>query len=455
MATVQELQAEINRLQAEIIRVSGELARARREGDVNGVQELESLLVSLSQQERQARAQLQQEGSRSTASAGDIVTESQRARDDSASVQNPGQAQVVIVPESRINIATEVGTNAPIRTTTQTQATPPNAPAQNPGVAARSDDATPTTSNNAQQVINRAFATPANARIVPKPNILGQFASYTYCISWYLLTPDQYNKLQTGKKDTSGWQLLMQSGGAPTQTAGTTATTPGRNQYFDLDYYLDDLEIDSLVPLKGTRMAHTATDIKFKVVEPNGVTLIQNLYRAVNDLYKQAPPSGTANTSSTTPNYVMAQYCVAVRFYGYDENGVPAQIKGQRSTTDPLAAVEKFYPFVISNIRFRMANRAIEYEVQGRPMGQFYNLSQDRGTIPFNFELSGETVKDVLVGKPVGTQYPRDDGRTDSPQPNAGSLATASVNDIRGSAGVDANGNFTGETGGPFTVVGA
>ena len=32
---------------------------------------------------------------------------------------------------------------------------------------------------------------------------------------------------------------------------------------------------------------------------------------------------------------------------------------------------------------------------------------------------------------------------------------TASVNDIRTSAGVDANGSFTGETASPFSVIGA
>lgn len=403
-------------------------------------------------------------------SAGDIVGESQRARDDGASVQNPGPAQVVIVPESRINIATEVGTNDPVRTLTQTQATPPTpinntfdiedggfsgvptvtASGQTPGNGARSDDSPAPSSGGAQSVINAAFSTPANARIQSRPNILDQYASYTYAISWYLLTPDQYNTMQTTqRRDCSGWQLLMQSGGAPTQSAAGFA---GRNQYFDLDYYIDDLEIDSLVPLKGTRMAHSAVDLRFKVVEPNGVTLINNLYRAVDSLYKSASVNnGGTTTTTATPNYPMAQYCLVIRFYGYDDAGnLVTPVKG-----DNQAVVEKFYPFVITNIRFRMANRAVEYEVAGKPMGQFYNLSQDRGTIPFQFTLIGETVQEVLVGKPVGTQYPRDDGRTDSPQPNAGSLATASVNDISASAGVDANGNFTGETASPFTVAGA
>ena len=119
----------------------------------------------------------------------------------------------------------------------------------------------------------------------------------------------------------------------------------------------------------------------------------------------------------------MAQYCMVVRFYGYDDAGNLMQagqggVNGNNNRTDPRAVVEKFYPFVISNIKFRMANRAVEYDIEAKPIGQFYNLSQDRGTIPFAFGLVGETVGDILIGKPVGTQYPASPGeRTDSASP--------------------------------------
>ena len=263
-------------------------------------------------------------------------------------------------------------------------------------------------------MINASF----NQRIIPEPNVLDEYASYTYALSWYLLTPDQYKQMIVSqKKNTASWQLLMQSGGAPQQTSG--GATAGRNQYFSLDYYFDDLEIDSLVPLKGTNAANTATDIRFRVTEPSGISLLQNLYKAVSTVYKQ-------KNVSTSVNYPMAQYCMVVRFYGYNDNGELVTTgrrgtNGQTNLTDPRAIVEKFYPFVIANIKFRAANKQIEYEVQGKPIPHFYNKSQDRGTIPFAFELAGETAGQVLIGKPVGTQYPKDDGRQDSPEPNTSS----------------------------------
>ena len=275
-------------------------------------------------------------------------------------------------------------------------------PDNNPGASA---------STTAQQLITATFGTSTNSQIVTQPNVLDQYASYTYAISWYLLTPTQYNNLVTsGRVSTVGWQLLMQSGGAPTAT---------RSQFFPVDYYMDDLEIDSVVPLHGTNMANSATDIKFKVVEPNGITLIDQLYKAVQNTLKNTTPAGTAATTgsattgtatstSSTPNYLTAQHCLVIEFYGYDAQGnlvAPAKgqvtINGQQSNTNNRSVIQKYYPCVITNIQFRIANRAIEYSVSAKPIPHFYNASTDRGTIPFAFSLSGQTVAQLLQGSPV------------------------------------------------------
>jgi len=409
------------------------------------------------------RLQLQTEynnfGKDATASSGQIVAQESQARADNAYDTNPPSTVSDLVTEPPVdNQNIEFGTDGRIRSVTETQATPPNAPVifenntvqdvrapaapnNRAGVGASTEDNTPSGANATQRAITASFSGSANARIEPKPNILDRYASYTYSISWYLLTPDQYNAMMTTqRKNIAGWQLLMQSGGAPTQ-ANTSDAVAGRNQFFSLDYYLDDLEIETLIPLKGTGMCHGASKLRFKVTEPNGITLLNNLYRAVTNLYKQ-------ENVSKDPNYVMAQYCLVIRFYGYDANGnlIQAGNQGQSTgtSTDPNAVVEKFYPFVITNIKFRIAKSAIEYMVDGLPIGHFYNFGTDRASIPFNFSLLGQTVGDVLIGKPVGTQYPQDDGRRSNPEPPPVPNANAEV---------DSLGNFTGDSSSPTTVV--
>ena len=387
----------------------------------------------------------------STASSGQVVAEEARAKADGAAPSNPVAPPSVLAPTGRVNPANiETGTNPPVKTQEQTQSTPPASDGsalrfavpgdedsvQAPftttqgGAAAARDDGTAPNSNSTSQLINASF----NQRIRPESNVLDEYASYTYALTWYLLTPDQYNQMiRSQKKNCQSWQLLMQSGGAPTQAAGATANSTavaGRNQFFSLDYYMDNLEIESMIPFKGTGAPDGRVNIQFTVTEPNGITLIDNLYSAVSTLYKQANVSKTAN-------YPLAHYCMVVRFYGYNENG-EVVTTGRRGTngatnlTDPRAIVEKFYPFVITNIKFRIPkDRVVEYYVEGKPIPHFYNKSQDRGTIPFSFELSGETVEQILRGKPVGTVYPASPGeRRDSPQPNTSAPTQPAPNQI-------------------------
>ena len=249
----------------------------------------------------------------------------------------------------------------------------------------------PGPTSNTQQIIAQSFG---NSSIITQPNILDQYASYTYAISWYLLTPDQFNAITVGGSalsfNTSKWNLLMQSGGAPVK---------GRDQYFPIDYYLDDLEIETFLMGKGTNMSTNDTSIKFKVVEPNGITLTQNLFQAVVAAYK--------NTKQD-PNYVAAQYCLGVEFYGYDSNGklvAPAtgqySQSGQFSSTNKQSVIQKYFPFIMQNITWRSANQAIEYHITGSPVPYVTATSQARGTIPFPFSLSGQTVKQILQGGPV------------------------------------------------------
>jgi hypothetical protein len=262
-----------------------------------------------------------------------------------------------------------------------------------------------TTSGSATQ---RMIAASLNETIIAQPNILDQFTSYTYGLSWYLLTPDQQTAFTKGSRNVATWQLLAQSGGA---------SQVGRNRYFSLDYYMDNLNIETKVPLKGTGLSHSAIALDFTITEPNGLTLINNLFQAVNTLYKE---NGVVDAP-----YLQACYCMVIRFYGYDEAGnlvnpIRARgLQGYANQTDQTAVVEKYYPFVIENLTFRLtSNKQIEYHLKGKPIAQQTALSYDRGTIPFQFELTGETVQDILVGNPVGTQAPVSPGeRQASPTP--------------------------------------
>jgi len=343
----------------------------------------------------------------------------------------------------------DVGTNAPVLTTKTSQATPPNtqvnsrqdspifpesastpvagkAP-QQPGASAPSDDSGKHNVTQNDVVINTA----GNSPILPKPNVLDQYASYTYSLSWYLLTPEQYRTMQaTSKIDTNQWSLLIQSGGAPTQytsinpvtnrptttdaNVGTTSyygpstsysDTTGRNKYFNLDYYMDDLKISSAFFDKGPS---TTVNLEFTVTEPNGITLLMNLNSAIRDLLQQ--PKGSVQN---------AHFVMVIRFYGYDAQGNLVTNIGQEATPNNTNyAVIKYFPFILGTLNFQMAKGAVVYHITGTVTGYNYAMTSALGSVPHNIQLTGETVADILNGRTVSSKTNQDDGRKTKDSPS-------------------------------------
>ena len=381
------------------------------------------------------------ENQRNTSSSADTTAQAQTARDDSANTSAAPVVQKETGPDGRVveksfaaptnadkpatteNGNTDRGINAPVRTITETQssvtvgqpadppvavaaATIPRYDTKNPprvevnGVGSRGDDAVNKPAANS--VVNRLDELYAGAQnaIVSQDNVLDKFGSYTYSLSWYLLDHQTYNTLITSDiKQLNSYYLLAQSGGAPIQTTTQSyvpTTSAGRSPFFTLDYYLDNFVIDSSISgTSGSGGAAKLTSLSFTVTEPNGITLQPNLIRAINDLYQKgglAPPG-------TLVNYFQAHFVMVVRFYGYDSNGnLVIPIDQRQGVTDRQAAIEKFIPFQLTDIQFKVANKLVEYNITGVPVEQNTAFSTDRGSIPQAFQFQGKSVKDILVG---------------------------------------------------------
>lgn len=290
----------------------------------------------------------------------------------------------------------------------------PSVPLTNTG-ASSGDDAANNSRVQTEKDLNQNFN--ASEVIKPQPNILDRFASYTYTASVYLMTPQQYQRmLATKKKTVNGYNLLFQSGGAPNNTGGArgpaaTAQTSqlfdteaqaaaaasnvpdaGRNPAFDNDFYIDSISIDNALPGKNTGAAHMVTGIKFTVVEPNGITLLDRLYQAVQD---HVPKDGAGKI-----NYTAVTYLMVIRWYGYDENGVLQKVgaAGPDGLSDPNAITEKFIPFLIKKINWSVGSKLVSYEFDCAAVGQQIAGTTRRGTVPYDVELSATTVGKLLGG---------------------------------------------------------
>jgi hypothetical protein len=113
---------------------------------------------------------------------------------------------------------------------------------------------------------------------------------------------------------------------------------------------------------------------------------------------------------------------MVIRFYGYDAQGnlVTAGRTGQDAAgSDVNAVVEKFIPFQFTGIKFRIANRVVEYDCQAVCPQNNVNTGASRGVIPYNIELQSQTLKDLLTGTPTFA------ANTGEGRPTAGSNQTA------------------------------
>ena len=222
--------------------------------------------------------------------------------------------------------------------------------------------------------------------IIPQPNALDGYASYTWSASVYLLSPTQYTTLLRSKiKNLNGYQLLFQSAGAP---------TGGRSPSFPNDFYMDNIVMNNSLPGQVTGAAHMVTDLKFTVYEPNGITLLDRLYEAVQKFQ--------------VGNYTACQYLMVMRFYGYDANG---NLVGGSSTAgnqgiDGAPVIEKFIPFIISQIKWSVQSKIVQYDFECAPVGQLVGGTTARGTVPYDTQLVSSTVEGMLSGDVTATTQP-------------------------------------------------
>ena len=431
--------AEIARIQQEILLAQSSLARDQAllaQDPTNKIiaQRIVSTQATLVELNAQLSFYTAQE---TTASSGNLVRDDQLATAPGALPQSPNSTQQVLQPNGRIATApdTSSGTNAtppgdsatgtpnvdrgldaPTRPLSQTQATgggqssaayaandprrldinrPGNGVIPGPdlatppantqiGVGAPGEDSGQARTPNAtQQEINTIFS---NSPITPLPNVLDQYASYTYGVSLYLTTKEAYTTMvSTGQKNLTGCWLLMQSAGIPTGS---------RVPYFNNDYYIETVKLQSKIIGKGTGSNHNVVDVDFTITEPSGITLIPNLTKAVQQFY----PDVTTKKSFSSVVYLMV-----IRFYGYDQNGnlvrgAPGNLNSANMNTDANAFVEKFFPIQIKDIKFKVGTKLVEYDVKAVGLHYNINVGSKRGSIPYNIELSGQSVNDLLNG---------------------------------------------------------
>lgn len=242
-----------------------------------------------------------------------------------------------------------------------------------------------------------------------RANPLSYFSSYTYQVSLYMVTPDAYNafvqsdftnlndlvaKTKTGGGSVDGGAyLLMQSGGINREN---TPPAPG----FNLDFFIENLNINSLIAPNATGASTTTTEISFQVLEPYGFSFLTKL--------KQAAMAISAYSNSLNlkeqPDPSRYFFVLGLKFYGYDAQGNlmngKEMINGK--VLDPSGSsnglFQTYYPLTIKKINFKIDGKSTTYNITAVSLAT--NLySTQYSSIDKNMTIQATTVEEALVGK--------------------------------------------------------
>ena len=249
-------------------------------------------------------------------------------------------------------------------------------------------------------------------------NPLSFMSSYNYQLSLYIITPDAYDAfLASGRRDIDvfnenignsteakkanrkgGAFLLAQSGGA-----GTDPRAPN----VKYDYYIDNLSFKHFSSSEASGAPTGNIEFKFQITEPYGFSFVSNLKKAQQefDKYSAGASWGTVEEKVTRVPIARQFFILGIRFYGFDEAGVP--VTGDETfngtTLDPNASgsgalFETFYDLTVYNLKYKIDGKATVYDLSGAVTGAYMGANIKKGQINSDKEVSGYTVRDALVG---------------------------------------------------------
>lgn len=240
-------------------------------------------------------------------------------------------------------------------------------------------------------------------------NPLGNFSSYTYQLTLYMITPDAYDAfIASGRKNinaitntasaqaandyansAAGVYLVAQSGGINNKTS---MRAPG----FNLDYYIDDLRITTATNGKSSLTSSNTTSMTFKILEPYGFSFITKLKTAAGMLQQYSKLKNYKNLENPSKQF----FLLGIKFQGYDKDG--NVVTG--NSPGGSGSFEHFYDILLTSIKFKLDGKATTYTITAATTAPQTAYGTKRGRLLNDLTAVASTVEEALVGDGPGIQ---------------------------------------------------
>lgn len=196
-------------------------------------------------------------------------------------------------------------------------------------------------------------------------NVLHGYVNHTYLVTLHALAKEDYQTLILSEtKVFKSSNVLISSAGR--------FNGPERNRNWKEDFFIEDLDVETVIGLDTGFRGTNAVLINFKIIEPNGFTLLERLIRTAADL------------GFETHHELV--YVMQIDFVGYDNDGTPSKIPG---TT-------KYIPIFFNNVKMEITTRGAEYVISATPYNHIA-LRIMKVSVPINIAVTAATVGEYFT----------------------------------------------------------
>jgi len=205
-----------------------------------------------------------------------------------------------------------------------------------------------------------------------QPNYLRKYSSVNYVFTLACLTPDEVNNPAGTYRITKPRVVVFKSSGGTENKVRTAYEVQDNSQF---DYFIDNVEIETIIaPTEVTRVSN-ALSLKFEVYEPYSMGLfLQTLQLAA--------------IKAGYENYNRAPYALFLEFVGYTDNSRVPVVESSFQT-------RRVIPMKFSNIEFEVTEGGSKYTVNAFPWNE-QALGESAQTIKHDVTIKGNNISTAL-----------------------------------------------------------
>lgn len=231
------------------------------------------------------------------------------------------------------------------------------------------DGAITSGTNNSIPTSSSSKGTRNNPSISITPNVLHNYANWTYKIGLYMLDVANYNAIIGGSAPSDNGKYPIAVSGGYKRGQGTAIDLEG-------DVYIDSLRFTSIIGNRQSGAATNNLDLEMQLVEPYGASLIGELAILAKEIKPEV-------------NLSEIPYLLEIDFMGYKDDGRPVD-----SILKETGRKKKVIPVKILSIDMKLESAGARYTLQMVPYNLFAYTNR-YGNIPKDLWTYGETVTDI------------------------------------------------------------